>query len=171
MSELGFYTQVNEMSMDICYVHYVGEVIADFIVLGEPAAKSNQRRLVKVRGQYRIIKSAKALRYVKGFKDQCPKLDPPAEGDVSVWVDVWYASRRPDLSIELILDALQGSVIKNDRQVKEFHARHHLSKEKPRAHIIVTSWDVSISGEESLPVGGVTGHAVTPRSVGRHGIG
>lgn len=149
----------------------MGEMIADFVILGEPAAKSNQRRLVKVGGQYRIIKSAKALRYVRDFKAQCIKLDPLVEDDVSVWVDVWYATRRPDLSIELILDALQGLVIKNDRQVKEFHARHHLSKEKPRAHIVVTSWDVSSYGEESLPVGGVTGHAVTPRSVGRHGIG
>ena len=158
---------MHEVSSDICYIHYVGEVIADFIVLGEPAAKSNQRRLVKVRGQYRIIKSAKALRYVKGFKDQCPKLDPPAEGDVSVWVDVWYASRRPDLSIELILDALQGSVIKNDRQVKEFHARHHLSRENPRAHIRVMSWDASSCGGLCLPADGETGHPLTPGSIGR----
>ena len=139
----------------------MGEVIADFVILGEPAAKSNQRRLVKVGGQYRIIKSAKALRYVRDFKVQCTKLDPLVEDDVSVWVDVWYATRRPDLSIELILDVLQGLVIKNDRQVKEFHARHHLSKDKPRAHIKVMRLDASNSGVLCLQADGMTGPAET----------
>ena len=158
---------MHEVSSDIWYIDYVGEVIADFMVQGEPAAKSNQRRLVKFGGRYRIIKSAKAIKYLKDFTDQCPKIEPLVESDVSVWVDVWYATRRPDLSIELILDALQGSVIKNDRQVKEFHARHHLSKENPRAHIRVTSWDASSCGGLCLPTDGETGRPVTSGSIRR----
>ena len=36
-------------------------------ILGEPASKSNQRRIVKMGGRPRLIKSKKALSYARGF--------------------------------------------------------------------------------------------------------
>jgi Holliday junction resolvase RusA-like endonuclease len=114
------------------------EVIAEFEVIGEPASKANQRKLVKINGKPRFIKSAKALAYVDTFKWQCPRLGKDmALGDVSVEIHIYYASRRPDLDESVILDCMEGYIYKNDRQVKEKHIYHHLDKFNSRALIRV----------------------------------
>jgi len=83
-----------------------------------------------------FIKSKKALSYVDMFKQQAPEMIP-LEGDVSVSMRIYYASRRPDLDESLILDLLQGVTYINDRQVKEKHIYWGLDKENPRAEIEV----------------------------------
>ena len=105
------------------------------ILHGEPASKANSRRLVTIRGQARLIKSQKALDYVAAVKRTYPPLVPLLEGDLRMTADVYYASRRPDLDVSLILDALQDIAYKNDRQVREMHLYHHLDRENPRAEI------------------------------------
>jgi Holliday junction resolvase RusA-like endonuclease len=105
------------------------------ILYGEPASKSNSRRLVTIRGQARLIKSQKALDYVAVVRATHPPLSPLLEGDLRMTADVYYASRRPDLDVSLILDALQDIVYRNDRQVREMHLYHHLDRENPRAEI------------------------------------
>jgi Holliday junction resolvase RusA-like endonuclease len=105
------------------------------ILHGEPASKANSRRLVTIRGQARLIKSQKALDYVAVVKATHPPLSPLLEGDLRMTADVYYASRRPDLDVSLILDALQDIVYRNDRQVREMHLYHHLDRENPRAEI------------------------------------
>lgn len=85
----------------------------------------------------RLIKSQKALNYADAFKLQCKPLAKLMTGDVRVTINIFYASRRPDLDESLILDLLQGCVYENDRQVKEKHIYWGLDKEKPRAEIIV----------------------------------
>jgi Holliday junction resolvase RusA-like endonuclease len=84
-----------------------------------------------------LIKSQKALDYNDAFRLQCPKLSPLMEGDVSVTITIYYATRRPDLDESVILDAMQGLVYLNDRQVKEKHIFWGLDKTNPRAEIIV----------------------------------
>lgn len=61
------------------------------------------------------------------------------EGDVSVTFEFYMPSRRGDPSnIEkLILDALEGIVYKNDRQVREHHCYGKIDKEVPRITITV----------------------------------
>ena len=114
-----------------------------FVVYGEPASKANSRRLVSfkrkggVGSRPALIKSQKALDYNEAFQKQCPKLSPLMEGDVSVTITIYYASRRPDLDESVILDAMQGLVYLNDRQVKEKHIFWGLDKTNPRAEIIV----------------------------------
>ena len=114
-----------------------------FVVYGEPASKANSRRLVSFKrkggagSRPALIKSQKALDYNEAFQKQCPKLSPLMEGDVSVTITIYYASRRPDLDESVILDALQGLVYLNDRQVKEKHIFWGLDKTNPRAEIIV----------------------------------
>lgn len=108
-----------------------------FTILGEPASKSNSRRLVTFGKRPAIIKSAKALSYVLTFKAQCPKLPSPIEDDVAIWMRIWYSSRRPDLDESVILDAMQGLIYANDRQVKERHTYWSLDKSNPRATIVV----------------------------------
>jgi Holliday junction resolvase RusA-like endonuclease len=105
------------------------------ILHGEPASKANSRRLVTIRGQARLIKSQKALDYVAAVKRTYPPLVPLLEGDLRMVADVYYATRRPDLDVSLILDALQDIAYKNDRQVREMHLYHHLDRENPRAEI------------------------------------
>ncbi len=105
------------------------------ILQGEPASKANSRRLVTIRGQARLIKSQKALDYVAAVKRTYPPLVPLLEGDLRMTADVYYASRRPDLDVSLILDALEGIAYRNDRQVREMHLYHHLDRANPRAEI------------------------------------
>lgn len=119
-----------------------------FIVLGEPASKANSRKLVRFGNRPAFIKSQKARDYTDTFKLQCPKLDPLMDGDVSVTMTIYYASRRPDLDESVILDAMQDLIYENDRQVKEKHIHWGLDKENPRAEITVI---------KKAPVGGPTG--------------
>lgn len=111
--------------------------IITFLIEGEPASKANSRRMVLIKGRPRLIKSQKALDYCKAFAKQCPVLEEPVECDVSVTIDVYYASRRPDLDESVILDEMQGRIYKNDRQVKEKHVYWHLDRERPRSLISV----------------------------------
>jgi Holliday junction resolvase RusA-like endonuclease len=109
------------------------------IIFGEPASKSNSRRLVRFGGMSRLIKSEKALSYADAFKHQVASLGcEPFLGDVVVTMTIYYASRRPDLDESLILDLLQGVTYLNDRQVKEKHIYWGLDKEQPRCEIVVT---------------------------------
>ena len=107
------------------------------IIFGEPASKSNSRRLVRFGGVSRLIKSEKALTYSEVFKQQCSKLGTLMTGDLRVTMHIYYASRRPDLDETLILDLMQGLIYENDRQVKERHAYWGLDPENPRAEILI----------------------------------
>ena len=119
-------------------------------VLGEPASKSNSRRLVRIKGKVRIIKSEKALNYKKHFLEQVNKPSEPIEGDVELGVVVWYATRRPDLDVSLIMDLLQDAeVIVNDRQIKIIRAYHQLDKENPRSLVAVRKLSDSLTSRLS----------------------
>jgi hypothetical protein len=84
-----------------------------FEILGEPASKANQRKLVKIHNRIVPIKSKKALSYVNGFKKQCPQLDPIIECDVAIDI----------------------------MQVKKKTIYWGLDKENPRAIIRLTPFD------------------------------
>ena len=109
-----------------------------FIIHGEPASKSNSRKLVTIKGRPAFIKSDKARKYVKQFEEQCPQMgDSMFIDDVEVEMTVFYASRRPDLDESVILDCMQAFIYKNDRQVKRKVITWGLDKENPRAEITV----------------------------------
>ena len=108
-----------------------------FTVYGEPASKANSRRLVRFGSRVASIKSAKALGYVDAFQLQCPRLKTVITTPVAVFIEIFYSSRRPDLDDSLILDAMQGRVIKNDRQIQERHILWNLDRANPRAVIRV----------------------------------
>lgn len=118
---------------------YLDTVIrkTSFTVTGEPASKSNSRKIVKFGRRMALIKSAKARDYVKSFNHQIKKIEPLMTGDLVVEMTIWYATRRPDLDESVILDCMQGVIYENDRQVKEKHIYHGLDKENPRAEISV----------------------------------
>lgn len=115
-----------------------------FTILGEPASKANSRRVIRIRGSSRMIKSEKALDYSKVFREQLPLVERPLELPVVATITIWYASRRPDLDESLILDLLQvdekkyrdtKGVILNDRQVREKHVYWRLDPANPRCEI------------------------------------
>ncbi len=110
----------------------------DIKIYGEPASKANSRKLVTIRGRPAFIKSKKARDYVAMFDKQCPALTEMLEGDLSVTMTIFYATRRPDLDESVILDCMQDKIYKNDRQVKEKHIYWGLDRDNPRAEITVT---------------------------------
>ena len=117
----------------------------DFVILGEPASAKNQRRIVRIHDKTRLIKSSKALAYSKSFALQCPKI-PLMEGDVALLIDVYYASRRPDLAaLDMIQDLLQGFIYQNDRQVKASQSLWNLDRKNPRVRIRVKKLELESS--------------------------
>jgi Holliday junction resolvase RusA-like endonuclease len=113
------------------------ESVHSFTIQGEPASKSNSRRLVTIKGRPAFIKSKKALNYAKDFAMQCPVLNPMMEGYLEVEMTVYYATRRPDLDESVILDCMQNKIYKNDRQIKSKIVHWGLSKSNPRTEIEV----------------------------------
>jgi len=117
--------------------------VIGFTVFGEPASKSNSRRLVKRGSRPMFIKSQKALDYGEAFAAQCPQLDEVIEHPVYVVMTIWYASRRPDIDggVSLVLDLMQGKIYKNDRQVHCIIASKKLDRENPRVEVEVRKYD------------------------------
>lgn len=118
-----------------------------FVIFGEPASKANSRRLVTIRGRPAFIKSAKANEYVTSFQQQCQEQARkqgvvPTDKNLRVEIMIHYASRRPDLDESVILDAMQGIVYLNDRQVRQRMCYWGLDKELPRAVIRVTECEL-----------------------------
>jgi Holliday junction resolvase RusA-like endonuclease len=107
------------------------------VVNGEPASKANGRRVVRIGGISRSIKSKKALSYADAFLLQVQPVEPLLEGELAMTLHIYYASQRPDLDESLILDLLQGVLYKNDRQVRERHVYHFIDKLNPRTEIWV----------------------------------
>ena len=112
--------------------------VFDQTILGEPASAKNQRRIVQIQGKPRLIKSKKALDYCKTFASQAVPLEKLISTDVAVILDVYYASRRPDLAaMDLVMDLLEDVVYLNDRQVKASQSLWNLDKTNPRVRIRV----------------------------------
>ena len=131
----------------------------DQVIQGEPASAKNQRRIVKIKGMPRLIKSAKALQYSKSFESQVTQLDPMLVGDLALRLDVWYASRRPDLAaMDLVMDLLQGHVYENDRQIKASMSLWNLDKENPRVRVRIRRIENYVStGTSSLTLSEIWG--------------
>lgn len=107
-------------------------------VPGEPASKSNSRKLVFFGGKPRFVKSKKALELSKLWDKLCPQLEDPLDGVLTAHIRLFYATQRPDLDESLILDLLQGRVIRNDRQIRERHTYHGIDKDYPRSEVLLS---------------------------------
>jgi len=106
------------------------------VIHGEPASKANSRQVTRFKGNIKVIKSKKALNYLQAFQLQCRPI-PLMQGDLFCHIIIHYASRRPDLDDSLILDAMQGRIYQNDRQIKERHIEWRLDRANPRAEILI----------------------------------
>ena len=129
-------------SIIVSSLHSKGTRELSFTIQGQPYSKANSRKLVTIGGKPRFIKSAPARRYVTDFQAQCPRLDPLLEGDLEIWITVFYQSRRPDLDCSLVFDAAEGYLYKNDRQIKEQHLFWRLDRENPRSQIFIREMEI-----------------------------
>ncbi|SPB18541.1 hypothetical protein NOV72_05741 [Caballeronia novacaledonica] len=136
-----------------------------FTILGEAASKANSRAIVtrrsrtatgEVRARPASIKSDKARAFERSALRQIPvacrvRLDGP----LRITLKLFYASERPDLAEDLVLDVLQDrwayvrrdgvrmrervqdGVYRNDRQIREKHVYHGIDRTHPRVEIVV----------------------------------
>lgn len=121
-------------------------------ILGEPASKANQRKIVTFGDRPALIKSDKARRYERDALRQIPPVARlRLEGPIEVEIRIWYASERPDLDESVVLDVLQdrwsgrgedrrlvqAGVYRNDRQVRRKLVEHAIDRANPRAEVVV----------------------------------
>lgn len=117
--------------------------VAMLWIPGQPPRKSNSRRIVRNHrtGHPMLIKSAEARSWaaqaIAGMSPQLRQLQlGSAERPLRIEFECVYESRRPDLSVELILDVLErAGVISNDRWVYQYTARKRFDKEHPGVRI------------------------------------
>jgi len=105
---------------------------------GQPPRKSNNRRIVRRgrNGPPMSIKSQGALDWIRAANMQIPvdarQCLGSLERPLRIRMDIYYKSRRPDLSGELVLDLLQTvGVISDDRYVYAWELYKHFDKERP----------------------------------------
>lgn len=119
--------------------------ITSFWLSGQPPRKSNGRtmanRVSKSGKPYLAsIKSQKALDWCKSAALEIPRAARlglgSAKSPVSVVFHVYYKTRKPDLSIELIMDVLQkNGVLSDDRHVYHYEAFKHFNKNAPGVQV------------------------------------
>ena len=124
----------------------------ELVLEGQAQSKSNRRKVVKIAGKARLIKSKEALAIEQSWLRQIP-VDKRVrlEGDLVMELRIFYGSARPDLDASLVFDVLQdrwghagsrrvllqAGVYRNDRQVKELHAWHAIDAGRPRVEVKV----------------------------------
>jgi len=119
-----------------------GAGAAFLVVHGECASKANSRQPAPRKSNagkpfVAFIKSPKALAFVDAVKAQVRPLARPLVGELTAYIQIFYANQRPDLDESLVLDALQGLVYANDRQVRTRIVDHGIDKENPRVEIAI----------------------------------
>lgn len=129
----------------------------EFTILGEPASKANSRQIVRFGNRPAVIKSRKARGYAFTAALQAPKLAHPLTGNLRAHLRLFYASQRPDLDESIVLDALQGRVYANDRQIREKHVYHGVDKSRPRAEIVIETMDLQQCNIDDVPRGTTKG--------------
>jgi Holliday junction resolvase RusA-like endonuclease len=115
----------------------------EFNVEGALKSKANSRQLVKRGGRTISIKSNGALDYEKfavlQLQQQAKKQKiKPIADTVGLELEIFYPSRRNDLSPELFFDCLQkAGILVNDRQIIEYRCAKHVDKINPRVECVL----------------------------------
>ena len=104
-------------------------------VYGQPPSKSNEKKLVVIRGHAAVAKTKATKEYEQSFFMQCSLRKLNISARFKLTVDVFFKSDQPDLdnSLKIILDCLQAcGTIKNDLLCAEIHARKLIDRLNPR---------------------------------------
>lgn len=118
------------------------------IIYSQPPSKSNQYRIVTVRGHGTLAKTKALKEYEKKFFLQCGFYrNKNISGFFELYVDVYFHSNQPDLdnAMKCLLDCLQMcNAIKNDRQCVKIVANKFIDKVNPRLEFTI----VEVGGVE-----------------------
>jgi hypothetical protein len=133
------------------------KLLTRITIPGNPGTKANSRQIVSrqnANGERipSIAKSDTALAYARAARFHLRDADLPRhDGPVLVIATMFYSSRRPDLTFDLVQDILQTEIKKaygieqvifpgaweNDRQVFVLLMRKKLDPDNPRAEISI----------------------------------
>jgi len=121
-----------------------------FVITGRPAIQKNRHKIVRVRGQARIIKNKAALEWHKEAAAQlaeqlattCAGFEPIRKGNM-VNVEIWaYCGKGtlPDADNLACapLDALQkAGILENDSSVEDLHIYRRRDRDNPRVEVTI----------------------------------
>jgi Holliday junction resolvase RusA-like endonuclease len=111
------------------------------IILGNTPSKSNNYRVINIRGHASLAKTKTLKEYEDKFYIQCNKYrNTDIAGYFELYLKVFYQSERSDLdnSLKIILDCLQKvRAIRNDNKCVKIVAEKYLDKERPRIEFII----------------------------------
>lgn len=134
------------------------EPVVQFWLPGQPPRKSNSRQMAKRKSKktgrtyLAPIKSPEAQAWCESAAWDIPRGARlglgSADAPLSIVFHVFYKTRKPDLSIELILDVLQkNGVISDDRHVYHYEAFKHFSKEYPGVFVQIYPYEYDDGNE------------------------
>lgn len=91
----------------------------------------------------RAVKSADATAYKKAVAEVCDGMTE-CFGDVIIRLDFFRPRKSGDLDnrIKILLDAMQGTAYKDDKQIVEIHARRFDDKANPRVEVRIQEREI-----------------------------
>lgn len=125
-------------------------------ILGDMPSKSNQYRIITIKGHSSLCKTAAVKKYEENFYKQNFLRESNIKGFFEIEVDVFFQSNRKDLdgAFKLLLDVLQSTrTIVNDRQCTKIIASKYIDKNNPRVEFVlreVTDIEVVDSRQPTL---------------------
>lgn len=108
-------------------------------IFGEPAGRGGDVQRVRhpVTGQPMRVHTGAATRFREAVRRQVGVLADPMQGELKLTARIYNRDRRARMDAALLVDVLQGRVIKNARQIREMHVYHGVDRGVPRAEICV----------------------------------
>ena len=111
------------------------------VIYGSVPSKSNQYRIVTIKGHGSLAKTSAMQEFEKKFYLQCGAYrNRKIAGFFELYVDVYFQSNQPDLdnSLKGLLDCLQMcKAIKNDRDCVKIVANKFIDRNNPRMEFTI----------------------------------
>ena len=111
------------------------------IIYGSPPSKSNQYKVITLNGHGSLAKTASLKEYEKRFYLECGTYrNKNIKGFFELYIDVYFASNRPDLdnALKSTLDCLQTcKAIANDRNCVKIVANKFIDPVRPRLEFTI----------------------------------
>lgn len=120
-------------------------MVHEQVILGNPPSKSNQYKIVTVKGHGTLAKTKSLKEYEKSFFLQCGTYrNRNIKGFFEFYIDVYFSSNRPDLdnALKCTMDSLQAcKAITNDRNCVKIVANKFIDPIKPRIEFTIKEID------------------------------
>lgn len=111
------------------------------IIYGSPPSKSNQYKVITLKGHGSLAKTQALKEYEKRFYLECGAYrNKKINGFFELYIDVYFSSNRPDLdnALKSTLDCLQTcNAITNDRNCVKIVANKFVDKNSPRIEFTI----------------------------------